>query len=74
MINASQTPDARKLLRDGWSDEDVERLTGLGLPGIVLLRAEAAAAAAARRSSAIADTPFGRPYRSGPAKGENACS
>ena len=44
MINAGQTRDGKKLLRDGWSDEDVERFTGLTLANIVLLRAEAAAA------------------------------
>ena len=36
--------DAKRLLRDGWSDEDVERLTGVSLDAIVVLRAEAASA------------------------------
>lgn len=44
MIHSLQQADARRLLRDGWVDEDVERLTGLSLSGIVLLRAEAASA------------------------------
>ena len=44
MNNSHQLQDSKKLLRDGWSDEDVERLTGLDPTGILLLRVEAAAA------------------------------
>ena len=46
MVDEAQTRDGKKLLRDGWSDEDVERFTGLTLPSIILLRAEAASAVA----------------------------
>ncbi len=45
MAYSPQQIDGKKLLRDGWTDEDVERLTGLDLESIVLLRAEAASAA-----------------------------
>ena len=44
MITPLQLHDGTKLLRDGWSDEDVERLTGLNLESIITLRGEAAAA------------------------------
>ncbi len=44
MIHSLQQTDAIKLLRDGWVDEDVERLTGISLSGIILLRAKAATA------------------------------
>ena len=46
MDTERQITEGRKLLRDGWADEDVERLTGLSLAGIILLRSEAAAASA----------------------------
>ena len=48
MIHSREHWDGRKLLRDGWSDEDVERLAGLDLHSILLLRAEAASAASDR--------------------------
>lgn len=43
MINLEQRRDAVKLVRDGWPDEAIERLTALSLAQLVLLRAEAAA-------------------------------
>ena len=43
MNTVLQQKDGLKLLRDGWCDEDVERLTGLSLQNIIELRAEAAA-------------------------------
>ena len=43
MTHSPQQLDGVRLLRDGWPDEDVERFTGLTLPSIILLRAEAAA-------------------------------
>ena len=46
MIHTSTSRDARTLLREGWSDEEVERITGLSLDVIVGLRAEAASAPA----------------------------
>jgi hypothetical protein len=39
-----QVQNARTLLRDNREDEDVERLTGLGLLQLIELRAEMAAA------------------------------
>ena len=55
MVHSPQQLDGRKLLRDGWSDEDVERLTGLTLASIILLRAEAASAASDYRAMRRAD-------------------
>ena len=66
MINTLQLRDGRKLLRDGWSDEDVERLTGLGLPNILELRVEAAAAA--HHSGACTAPHLHRPFRGESAK------
>ncbi len=50
MIHPTQQSDGKKLLHDGWSDEDVERLTGLTLASIILMRAEAASAACDHRA------------------------
>ncbi len=44
MIEPIQALDVAKLLRDGMTDEDVERQTGLNLTRIIELRARAAAA------------------------------
>ena len=44
MTHLDQQWDGKKLLRDGWPDEAVERFTGLSLSTILLLRAEVAAA------------------------------
>ena len=43
MIGIEQRCDAVRLLRDGWSDEAVERFTALSLAQVLGLRAEAAA-------------------------------
>ena len=42
MVDSIHDRDAVRLARDGWSDEDVERLTGLSLLEIVGVRARAA--------------------------------
>ena len=69
MIASLQVQDGWKLLQDGWSDEDVERLTGLSLPGILKMRAEAAAGPLWRLgptvlATTLADQPAER-YRCG---------
>ena len=46
MVQSSTLQEAERLLREGWSDEEVERLTGLSLDAILVLRAEAASAPA----------------------------
>ena len=63
MIPSSTSADAYKLLRDGWSDEEVERFTGMSLDAILVLRAEAASAPVAvkaRRPFRVA-VPFQAP-------------
>ena len=45
MIRIEQRRDAERLLRDGWSDEAVGRLTALSLEPGLGLRAETAAGA-----------------------------
>ena len=42
MMDTTQYRDAIKLIRDGWSDEDVERLTRVSLLEIIGVRARAA--------------------------------
>ena len=42
MVEPLNVRDAVRLTRDGWCDEDVERLTGLPLLSILAIRAAAA--------------------------------
>lgn len=42
MTRSEQMIIGVRLLREGWSDEDTERLTGISLAEIIELRAEAA--------------------------------